>query len=198
MSEFKNIEPMGRESRRIAQSKEIQEKARLAARREGFQRYVDIGNPTAAAAGSVQHLNEAQRFQTDAAFQERQQRDIAIRKQQQVIESKRAAVVQGEQERWERAEADAEAERQRLAAVAGTGRKNTSSVAYNPLTLSYNDGNDGDRLKYSDDMTQYRATQRLANLASKQHSTQYNPLTGAPLTQVEQRSRPVRPSSVFN
>ena len=61
-------------------------------------------------------------------------------------------------------------------------KRNTNSVAYDPITLKYNDTEDGKRLLYSDQHVRYRAALRAKFLNDKMCTNDYNIITGGDLT----------------
>ena len=84
-------------------------------------------------------------------------------------------------------------ERQRALQETDKAKANQSSLPYDPITLMYDDGNDGERLKYYDDKTRWRAGMRAQNMQKHDMSTPYNPITGNPLTRLEVQARPKSP-----
>ena len=72
-----------------------------------------------------------------------------------------------EDERWERIEREKAEEEAKWQAVREKGekaRRNHNSVPYNPLTLAYNETDEGKRLRHADDLIRWRAAQRAKNL----------------------------------
>ena len=72
-----------------------------------------------------------------------------------------------EEERWEQIEAQKKEEAEHWDEQRRRGekaRKNHSSVPYDAVNLRYNDGLDGERLRYHDDKVRYRAAVRSRNL----------------------------------
>lgn len=61
-------------------------------------------------------------------------------------------------------------------------KRNTNSVAYDPITLKYNDSEDGKRLLYSDQHVRYRAALRAKFLNDKMCTNDYNIITGGDLS----------------
>lgn len=178
-SDFRNVAPVGRQSRRPQPREEV-EKARLAARREGFHRYEDVGKIHEAARGTVQHIDESDRFQTDTAAEEKRRRDDQLRARDAYMSTKREATVAAEEARWAAIDAQRRQEEERGAAMAGTSRRNNNSVAYDPITLRYNDDEEGRRLRAQDDARVVRQEARKEMLQSKATSVTYNLLTGEP------------------
>ena len=112
-----------------------------------------------------------------------------------------------------------EAERLQKLQDTDKAKANRSSMPYDPITLMYDDGHDGERLKYYDEktkvcaailwlalreftsdswcaagVTQWRAGLRAANMQKHDMSTPYNPITGLPLNRLEVPERPSSPS----
>ena len=70
-------------------------------------------------------------------------------------------------------------------------KRNVSSVPYDPITLKYNDNQDGLRLRYADDTIRYRAALRAQNLQSRMTADGFNPVTGNALPPPVLPERPV-------
>lgn len=75
-------------------------------------------------------------------------------------------------------------------------KRNTNSVAYDPITLKYNDSEDGKRLLFSDQHVRYRAALRAKFLNDKMCTNDYNIITGGDLSTTNLPSKPTmeRPS----
>ena len=69
-------------------------------------------------------------------------------------------------------------------------KRNTNSVAYDPITLKYNDSEDGKRLLYSDQHVRYRAALRANFLNDKMCTNDYNIITGDVTTRTVLPSKP--------
>eukprot|EP00771_Trimastix_marina_P001228 gnl/Trimastix_PCT/2283.p1 GENE.gnl/Trimastix_PCT/2283~~gnl/Trimastix_PCT/2283.p1 ORF type:complete len:196 (-),score=28.70 gnl/Trimastix_PCT/2283:129-716(-) len=177
--EVRRIEPRGRESRRTY--KEHIEKSRLGQRREKVSHYDPIENPVTPSSHAPMYQGEVERFETDSAAFERRRMDQVRQRQKRIDQSHRDRDMQRESERWKRMEESDQREQQRIERLAGTGKKNVSSVAYDPVTLSYNDSHDGERLRREDEMRSYHARLRTENLERQVSREGINPITGEPV-----------------
>ncbi len=101
------------------------------------------------------YLSNADRFHTDVAGDEYQQRQEQYKKKLAANEFRRNVSSQREEDRWMTAEMKAKAEEEYWTKVREEGlksKKNESNVAYDILTLQYNQDPDGEAQKYHDDM----------------------------------------------
>ena len=145
---------------------------------------------------------EADRFHTDTAGEEKLARDARVERRHDQYIQKRAVVstalwsiaflryslprlqnvalcqnAEREDERWariEREKAIEEAKWQEIRDKGEKARRNHNSVPYNPLTLAYNQSEEGNRLRHADDLIRWRAAQRAKNLqvhAQPNHTT---------------------------
>lgn len=181
--QFKNVNPRTREDRKNLLDKETLEKSRLRKRREGFSRYADPGNVASADRKTPSYCPESERFNTDAAFSEKMNRDSRNKRRQQGYEVRRVAVAQREEARWDAIDDLAAKESDRLVRLrqnSTKAKRNRPSEPYDPITLKYSETKDGQRLKYSDDCVRYRASLRSENLAAHQRSQYFDPITGVP------------------
>ena len=72
-------------------------------------------------------------------------------------------------------------------------RSNKTSMPYNPINLHYDDGIDGDRLRYSDESLRFRGALRAEMLQQRTTSTGYNPITGELIQKVTVPDAPLPP-----
>lgn len=68
-------------------------------------------------------------------------------------------------------------------------------MPYDPINLEYNEGNDGECLRYSDEAFKYRSALRAEQLQRRMTSG-YNPITGAELQPVPVPHRPEPPAAL--
>jgi len=177
---FKNVAPRTRHERRAVLDKESLEKSRLAERREGHQRFEAHYKVTGDTEGAPGYITEADRFYTDTAGTEKMKRDEYLRAKEMNYVNRRNQATEREDRRWKHMEEQKQAEEERWNQLREDGskaRRNNSSVPYNPLTLRYNDGKDGERLRYADAEIKHRAALRAENL-HKHDSAGYNPING--------------------
>ncbi|KAL1523442.1 hypothetical protein AB1Y20_018382 [Prymnesium parvum] len=190
-----NLQPVSRKERLSQQHREDLEKMRLRARREKFCRYEEGGIEQPA--DSLGYIPEADRFTTDIAAAEKHERDHAIARQQQIQYNKRVNRAEAEEQRWRTLEIQHQMETQRMANMRDHGtaaRSNKSSMPYNPISLRYDDGSDGDRLRYADESLRYRSALRADHLQQRMTSTGFNPITGEAYNKVPIPAAPTRPN----
>jgi len=104
---------------------------------------------------------------------------------------------EAEEQRWRTLEIQHQMETQRMANMRDHGtaaRSNKSSMPYNPISLRYDDGSDGDRLRYADESLRYRSALRADHLQQRMTSTGFNPITGEAYNKVPIPAAPTRPN----
>lgn len=194
LGEVVNIQPLTRKERLSQQYREDLEKMRLRARRESYCRYEEGG--LVQPPESLGYIPEAERFITDIAAIEKTDRDSAFAKKEQMHYNKRMQRAENEEQRWRTIEMQHKIEEQRMAAMreeSTFARSNKTSMPYNPINLRYDDGTDGDRLRYSDDSLRYRGALRAEHLQQRMTSTGYNPITGEMIQKVSVPDPPPPP-----
>jgi len=187
-----NIAPLTRKERLSQQYREDLEKMRLRARREKYCRYEEGGLEQPPE--SLGYIPEAERFITDIAAIEKSDRDGAFARKQQIHFNKRLQRAENEEQRWRTIEMQHNIEETRMAEMrdnATFARSNKTSMPYNPINLRYDDGQDGDRLRYSDESLRYRGALRAEHLQQRMTSTGYNPITGEVIQKVTVPNAPV-------
>jgi hypothetical protein len=104
---------------------------------------------------------------------EKVQRQNDREKHGAIIDARRQERLDREEERWQITEQARQLENERGIALQQTdkAKANLSSLPYDPITLMYNDGNDGQRLQYYDDKVKYRAGLRAQNMQKHDMST---------------------------
>jgi len=187
-----NLQPLSRQERLSQQYREDLEKMRLRARRENYCRYEEGGiiQPPE----SLGYIPEAERFITDIASVEKNERDSEFAKREQMHYNRRMNKAEAEERRWRTIEMQHEIEETRLSEMRQNStfaRSNKTSMPYNPINLRYDDGNDGDRLRFSDESLRYRGALRAEHLQSRNSSTGYNPITGEVISRVSVPAAPV-------
>ena len=136
---------------------------------------------------SLGYISEADRFITDIAAVHKTERDADIAKREQMFYGRRMQRADKEEKRWGTIELHHQLEQKRLEDMRENfsyARSNKTSMPYNPINLRYDDGNDGDRLRFSDESLRYRGALRAEHLQRRMTSTGYNPITGAPIERV--------------
>jgi len=186
-----NVAPQTRDQRKAALFREDLEKMRLKERREKYYSYQEGGvTPTAE---SLSYIPEEQRFVTDAASVNKGERDAAVQKREQMFYDRRVIKAQNEEERWRTIEVKHQMEERRMKEQRDNfsfARSNKTSMPYNPINLRYDNGQDGDRLRFSDDNLRYRGALRAEHLQRRGTSTGYNVLTGEEIPRVHVPTRP--------
>lgn len=120
------------------------------------------------------------RFDKDFCQYERKRREDEIRKKEETLENKRATYLQRETDKWNRMDNDFNHcqeildNKKRTQTEAGTY---SNGMAFNPITLEYHTGSQGDRLRARDEDSQLRGKLRAKNLDMRAN-TNYNILTG--------------------
>ena len=99
-----------------------------------------------------------------------------------------------EEDRWSKIDSEHTNDEEKwryLREESDKAKRNVSSVPYDPITLKYNDNQDGLRLRYADDTIRYRAALRAQNLQSRMTADGFNPVTGNALPPPVLPERPV-------
>lgn len=195
MSGFRAIQPETRADRAAKQDKTTLEKSRLSQRREKFIRYEDLGAPTEMQAGAVGFLDDADRFHTDTAGEEKAVRDKEIERRESKYEYKRNKYLDREEARWEQMEEEHVVEHDKLGLMQNSskGTRNHSSVAYDCVTLEYHTTPAGRQQLFEDNMAKYRAGVRTEKLHRYASGDGYNPITGEELRPLPLPRRPDQP-----
>ncbi|CBJ25482.1 conserved unknown protein [Ectocarpus siliculosus] len=133
-------------------------------------------------------IADADRFHSDTVGEEHLRRKAQHERKVQINDNRRQLRVEREGKRWEdmeKKEGDDEQRWNRLRDEGEKSKKNKSGVPYNMISLRYNDGLDGDRLEYADNVTKHRAQVRSNNLTRLGDSRcGYNILTGQPREEI--------------
>lgn len=170
---FRNIKPMTREERRAMKDKGALEKERLMKRTGPEARMYRANAPTTplgllvpepSAAG---FLSDADRFHTDVSGEEYLARQAKLERKQHALAARRVERLQRDEERWTDFERQKEADETYWSQQRDRGdkaRKNSSSVPYDAINLTYSMGIHGDELRHRDDHIKYRAALRSRNL----------------------------------
>jgi len=190
---FRNMEPRDRASREAVKDKTSLEKARVEQRRECFYRHSDSdgGNPILPSPGTTMYQGEGNRFDNDVIKDLSQKRLARIATKESQIEHRREVNFERAEAHWGEIEASHQHEQEslqrmkdRLAHPNGGPARNSNSVAYDPITLRYNDGNDGARLAAADEGIRRRAAIRAKNLYERGSGMGFNPINGEPTRRV--------------
>ena len=174
--------------------KEDLEKMRLRNRREGFFKYAEGG--ITPGPDSAQYIPDADRFITDVAGQEKRDRELMLAQKKELQEVNRKKVTEQEEARWRAIEdeyAHSKRREEEMRIDGAFGKSNKNSMPYDPITLNYLEGRDGECLRYSDEALNYRGALRAQSLQSKTNNG-YNPITGERVPDVSIPEPPKPPS----
>jgi len=163
--------------------KETLEKQRLKARTGGYHKYDEFQTIVGFEDGTPGFQTEAQRFDTDAAGEEQRLRQAQYAGKEKLYTRRRQEAVDRDEVRWQKDMDTKQAEKEKWEHYRDAklfGKKNIGSVPYNQITLQYNDGRDGESLRYEDDMIKWRAMQRARRLQQKMMGDNADPITGLP------------------
>ncbi|KAK1943780.1 hypothetical protein P3T76_005176 [Phytophthora citrophthora] len=191
--EFNNIPARTREQREAVCDKEQREKERLRARKEGFVRVDTSVTGSAMLVYTPQSqgfMSDADRFHSDTAGEERVVREEARARARMQQERRRHEAVNRDIRRWDAMDAASAEEKRRLIALQTSGskaRRNKSGEPFNPVTLQYNDGKDGERLRAADAAIKHRAMTRAQNLQYHNSREGINPITGESVRRIQTR-----------
>ena len=147
---------------------------------------------------AVGFCDEADRFQTDFAYEEKLKRDGKIAREEAILEAKRLQLAEREEARWSQIDNRQINEDEKWNELRQKGEKakrNNSSVPYNPITLKYNETADGEKLRYADQAIKYRAAIRAQMLQSRMSADGYNPVTGKEMPLMNLPAAPVAPGA---
>ena len=113
LGDVRNVVPKTRADRNAALHREDLEKSRLRARREGYYRHEEAG--ITQPEGSLGSISDADRFVTDVAAVNKNERDASIAKQEQMYYAKRLNNADREEKRWRTIEMEDDMDNQRWA-----------------------------------------------------------------------------------
>lgn len=105
--------------------------------------------------GDAGYISNSDRFHTDTTGEEYELRQKQIERKHQVAATRRAQSMKRDEDRWNEQEARARQEDEywnKLRENGTKAKKNSSNVAYDIMTIKYNQNVDGERQKYLDDM----------------------------------------------
>ncbi|KAH7829556.1 uncharacterized protein MONOS_7196 [Monocercomonoides exilis] len=186
----RTIQPKPRELQRT--TKDYTEKSRLIERTGGYARAdVSADIITPAVKHPKLYISESDRFGTDFASEDKAEREAKKRRAEEIRAKKCEEQLEREKKHWETVIRTQDSEEHR--ALSHGTKKNTSGIAYDPVTLEYKDTLDGDRLRYADEGKRYRSEVRKQTLYNSANRSGYNPVTGEPLSFAHQ-PEPTKPA----
>mmetsp|Transcript_12718 Transcript_12718/g.12362 ORF Transcript_12718/g.12362 Transcript_12718/m.12362 type:complete len:256 (+) Transcript_12718:62-829(+) len=197
---FRSIRPKSRDERRGMLDKVLLEKSRLD-QRVGYEARQQQANApttssllTSCVSEGAGYISNADRFHSDTAGEEYAARQEALHKKNRAIEFRRNQSMAREEDRWQQIENKRNDDDEHVRRLQDSGtacKKNASNVAYDILSLQYNQDTGGEKQKYEDDMVRYRAQLRSRNLTIKGDTrSQFDIISGDP------RQAPSYPSTV--
>jgi len=128
------------------------------------------------------YLPEKERFGVSFADEERLRREEEVRRKGEAREKHRDFIVQREMGKWDREDHVLQKQQVMLENKASKwkqGQKNSTSDAYNPISLQYDSTDQGQMLKAADDAKYARMQRRLYNLDQRCNQG-FNLLNGQP------------------
>lgn len=195
MLQVRNIAPQGRKAGR--RSREQVEKDFLAQRTGGFQHHdpSTIQRPFEVLPTASGFMSDAERFHSDTAGDEKKRRDLGSMRKRQQIAAKRRERLERDEQRWMGMEREYVGDKVRLEKIRDKGTKfknNKISVPYDPITMKYDQSDEGSKLKYKDELVMYRAELRKESI-QRRRDGDFNPITGAPVQRVHVPPPPQQP-----
>jgi hypothetical protein len=173
---FRSILPKTRAERLALKDKVSLERNRIN-NRVGWQARMHQKNApenssllTSCTNGAAGYISNSDRFHTDVVGEEYAIRQEKIKKQQAAMDFKRNMTSQRDLDRWNEMQEKTRKEEDYYSKLREDGskaKKNQSNVAYDILTLQYNQDEVGLQQKYADDMVRYRAAFRSNQLVQK-------------------------------
>ena len=135
------------------------------------------------------YISEGERFNKDFARVEYEKRCRDHIKQKERYQTKQNVLFERERRRWEKMDYDYLKDENKIMMNKEknlVGRKNNPGMAFNPITLKYDNSVQGEILKKRDEESKYRALVRASNI-DRHTNTGYNILTGEDRTIMQKR-----------
>ena len=121
------------------------------------------------------YISEGERFNKDFAAYDYNRRNIQHERKKEMYQTKKNQLYERERKRWEKMDYE------NL-----VGRKNNPGMAFNPLTLQYDNSVQGEILKRRDNESKFRALMRATNI-DKHANAGYNIINGQERNIMEKR-----------
>lgn len=170
----RSIRPRTRQERLNLKDKVALEKSRINQRVGHEARMHQANAPThtsgltsCESADAAGYITDANRFHSDTAGEEYLRRQADIERKKKIFENKRQQTAAREDEKYRQMQEQKAKDEEYWNQLRKDGikaKKNQSNVAYDLVTLRYNESADGDEQKYQDDMVRYRAKLRAKAL----------------------------------
>ena len=147
---------------------------------------ININNPDP---NSDIYISEGERFNKDFAAYDYNRRNIEHERKKEIYQNKKSQLYERERKRWEKMDYEyLKAENKIMMNKERNlvGRKNNPGMAFNPLTLQYDNSVQGEILKRRDDESKFRALMRATNI-DKHANAGYNIINGQERNIMEKR-----------
>ena len=157
---------------------------------------IDINSPDP---NSDIYISEGERFNKDFAAYDYNRRNIEHERKKEMYQNKKNQLYERERKRWERMDYEylkAENKVMMNKEKNLVGRKNNPGMAFNPLTLQYDNSVQGEILKRRDDESKFRALMRATNI-DKHANAGYNIINGQERNIMETRMKQEIEPSVY-
>ena len=157
---------------------------------------MDINSPDP---NSDIYISEGERFNKDFAAYDYNRRNIEHERKKEMYQNKKYQLYERERKRWERMDYEylkAENKVMMNKEKNLVGRKNNPGMAFNPLTLQYDNSVQGEILKRRDDESKFRALMRATNI-DKHANAGYNIINGQERNIMETRMKQEIEPSVY-
>ena len=157
---------------------------------------MDINSPDP---NSDIYISEGERFNKDFAAYDYNRRNIEHERKKEMYQNKKNQLYERERKRWERMDYEylkAENKVMMNKEKNLVGRKNNPGMAFNPLTLQYDNSVQGEILKRRDDESKFRALMRATNI-DKHANAGYNRINGQERNIMETRMKQEIEPSVY-
>ena len=135
------------------------------------------------------YISEGERFNKDFAAYDYNRRNIEHERKKEMYQNKKNILYEREKKRWEKMDYEyLKAENKIMMNKERNlvGRKNNPGMAFNPLTLQYDNSVQGEILKKRDDESKFRALMRATNI-DKHANAGYNIINGEERNIMENR-----------
>jgi len=145
------------------------------------------------------YISEGERFNKDFAAYDYNRRNLEHERKKEMYQNRKNILYERERKRWEKMDYEyLKAENKIMMNKERNlvGRKNNPGMAFNPLTLQYDNSVQGEILKRRDDESKFRALMRATNI-DKHANAGYNIINGEERTIMENRMRKEIEPSVY-
>ena len=145
------------------------------------------------------YISEGERFNKDFAAYDYNRRNIQHERKKEMYQTKKNQLYERERKRWERMDYEYLKAENRIMMNKEknlVGRKNNPGMAFNPLTLQYDNSVQGEILKRRDDESKFRALMRATNI-DKHANAGYNIINGQERNIMERRMKEEIEPSVY-